>query len=169
MSEKQIPITIERQSGIVPATIVGKSFNISADRLRSHGWLDVTIGGDARVSKIEQIVLDGTFIMRNPTVLGDYLGSLNMEADDSAVDPKLPPGVEQRFANILQLGRAGLTAESTFVLVSLHDWGTAVRSTTKAEKLLKAPPVLSVYSSTAFQKKMISEILAAFANQTAIK
>jgi hypothetical protein len=159
---KQMMISVGRDTKVFPKSLLAKAFQIVGNQSQ-EGCIEVLFELEGKSAGCERVVIDGHFIRQNPTVLVTYLAKIEDEADDSSQSENIPYTQSGMFANMIFMGRVGTRAETCFSLLSLHEWGNAVNEAQLATDTHKAnvdaKPVLSVYSTVAFQKKLLSEIL----------
>jgi hypothetical protein len=159
--KKTVSVSIERKKAVAPRVVLARQFSLRTER--KDGLVEILIETDNKAAQPERIILDGCFLSQNQQSLAQYAASLPGDPDDSVVNTDIAFSAHSSYANIIEVGRLGPRAETCFSIVSLHDWGTAVRDAKPSDELsLESSPVLAVYSDVGFQKKLLSEILRIF-------
>jgi hypothetical protein len=137
--------------------LLAKGFKLRPDPTTS--LIDVYIQIDG--SQVERVILDPVVMRHNLESLKQYAAALPMPQDDSAQKSDMPVAEAGAYTNIVHASRVGARAETIFGLFSLHDWANALREDGAKESEVKSVDSVIVLSTTAFQKKLLQELLLA--------
>jgi hypothetical protein len=161
-TKKTLTIAVNRNKMVLPKVVLARSFFIRSERVKD-GLIEILFETDNKAAPPERVVFDGCFL-KDTDSIARYTAALPGDPDDTIVNTDIAFSTGSHFTNILQVGHVGSRAETCFSILSLNEWGTAIRegAPTGEEISLEAAPVLAVYSNVGFQKKLLSEILRVF-------
>lgn len=161
-TKKTVTVSVVRNKAVLPKVVLARSFLVRSERFK-EGLIEILFETDNKAAAPERVVLDGCFL-KNSESIAQYTAGLPGDPDDASINTDIAFSASSHFTNILQVGHVGTRAETCFSILSLNEWGNAVKlSPQNGEISLDAAPVLAVYSSVGFQKKLLSEVLRIFA------
>lgn len=162
---KPFQIRLERNLQIpFRRVFVAKQFALREDSIFSHAVEIVFAPAFGNLPSIN-LVFDSFIVQQNHQGFIPYLAGLEDDGDEDAQNQKLPSGVEYFHANHFQLGRSAHRAETLFAISFIHDTVEAARVQEKGKgdvERVPTEPVLAIYSTVGFQKKLISELFRVF-------
>lgn len=161
-AKKTVSIAIKRGRPVLPKVVVATGFRLRLDK--QTGLIEILLKANPRG---ERVTLDPIVVGSNLGIFKQYAAGLGIEPDDSAEMEDVTVGESNTFANIVFLTHMGHRAETTFGLFSLHDWVEAGRQPKAASAEVASHDVLVAVSTTAFQKKLLSELMVLMAGQEA--
>ena len=153
LPRKTVSIAVARQRPQPPRAVFVTGFSLRRDKA---GLLDVRFEYPGITT--ERVLLDPLLIQSNRSLLNKYAAGLPVAQDDAALREELPFTAQGTFANIVHFSHLGERAETIFGLFSFADWAEATREASGAKSEVQSQDVLAVFSSTAFQKKLLLEI-----------
>jgi hypothetical protein len=164
--KKEFMVRLERNASIpVRHAIFVKQFTIREDSA-DEGLVEILLMPALGVLATHCLVFDHFILSQNHRAFVRYLAGITADADDAAENKKLPSAAAERyfFSNTFQLSFSGVRAETLFGLTFVHDSAMAKRqaAASSTEVPVLVDPILAVYSSLGFQKKLISELFRVF-------
>jgi hypothetical protein len=161
MSEKKpILISVEKNPHqLVREAFFASSFNIRTDWI-SEWLVEILFLPGVGSLSVFNLVLDLSPARENSARFTKYVSELTGPVDENAVSEKIPYVRQSAYANIFQCSSAGQRSETLFGLHSIHDIANVRhKAQSGSVNLISFDPILAVYGSIGFQKKLISEIL----------
>jgi hypothetical protein len=158
--KKTIQFSSERNPQVpVPAAFYASAFSIRTEMLSSL-LLEILFQPGVGSIPVVNLVLDVGQIKDNTQSFVRYLAELPGTPSDDALNDKIPYINQTAYSNIFNCGATSHRSETLFGLMSIHQSARMRRkaSSTDVQELFY-DPVLAVYGSIGFQKKLISEIL----------
>jgi hypothetical protein len=161
-SKKLVAISVTRTRPFPPKVVVASGFKLRHDKV--NGLMDLLFELSDRSS--ERLTLDSVIIRTNLDMFKRYIAGMREDQDDAAEKDDIPSASSPSFANILHVSHIGPRAETIFGLISYADWADAARKTqSSAEAKIISTDSLVVFSSSAFQKKLLLELTLSLVQQ----
>lgn len=160
-AKKTVSIAIKRDRPTAPRTLIATGFRLRSDK--GTGLTEILL--QASGQRGERVALDPVVMRTNLEMLKRYAAGLVEGEDDAAQKEDIAVGETNTFANIVHFSHMGPRAETIFGVFSLSDWVEATKHGKGDVPEIKSYDTLVAVSTTAFQKKLLLELVLMLSRQ----
>ena len=160
-AKKTVSIAIKRDRPTATRTLIATGFRIRTDK--ETGLTEILL--QASGQRGERIAFDPVVMHTNLEMLKRYAAGLIETEDDAAQKEDIAVGEANTFANMMHFSHMGPRAETIFGAFSLSDWVEATRQGKGDVPEIKSYDTLVAMSTTAFQKKLLLELILMLSEQ----
>lgn len=155
-TKKTVQLRVTRGLGVLPKIIVATAFRIRQPA-NSGGLVDLIFEGSGIRS--ERIIFEPSLLGSNIGMVKTYAAKIKASADDGAQKEEIPLGDSSIFSNIAHFSQMGDVAETNFGVYSMSDWVQGTREQSDKNVDIQSVDALRIISTTAFQKKLLNELI----------
>lgn len=161
LAKKTVSIAIKRDRPTAPRTVIATGFRLRSDK--ETGLTEILL--QASGQRGERVALDPIVMRTNLEMLKRYAAGLAEAEDDASQKDDIVVGEMNTFANMVHFSHMGPRAETIFGVFSLSDWVEATRHGKGDVPEIKSYDALVAVSTTAFQKKLLLELVLMLSHQ----